>query len=101
RQRSRYDWREVLRLSQRVRMRHAIFALAAFLPIALATDDASGDKGKIEGRWSLSSIQRGGESPPEDERVNETVIVIKDGKLTSRLRDQLREFTYRLDPTQT
>jgi uncharacterized protein (TIGR03067 family) len=70
-----------------------ILVLAAPAPAA----DGKKDAEKIQGTWTILSMERGGEKGPED-KIKNTKVVITDGLMT--IKDPMREerANFKLDP---
>jgi uncharacterized protein (TIGR03067 family) len=62
-----------------------------------ASEDAKGDKEKIQGVWTVVSVHDGGKKRD----IEDGVVTIDKDKVTSKRGDKLdKEFTYEMDPTQ-
>lgn len=79
-------------------------ALAVFSPLTAAGQDPKQDdpvkkeQAKLEGTWTVKSLQQGGESLP-DEVIKSLKVVIKGDAITTFNGDKkVVEVTYRVDP---
>jgi uncharacterized protein (TIGR03067 family) len=82
-------------------MRYFPLALASVLLIAAdAKDDAVKEaKAKLKGTWDVVSMERGGEKEPLPDGIM-AQLIIHDDRLTMRDKNESRDASYTIDPTQ-
>ena len=83
-------------------MRRAL-VVAAFLAAAFAgsatADDAEKAMKELEGTYTLKALTKGGKSAPDEVFANFKEMVLKDGKITLKLKEKDQVAKIKLDPT--
>ncbi|MCS6975477.1 MAG: TIGR03067 domain-containing protein [Gemmatales bacterium] len=82
-------------------MRRLALALAVLLPVLIGADDPRSELKKMEGTWSIESIEKDGQLMDATKLRKRSVVIQGDRYIVKEGNDILEAGTYRVDPKQS